>query len=272
MRTRRKHIVKGHTFRNALLLLMGIAAPAVVRADRRSFLYTYSPNMEAVGEAEVEAWATVRLGKQDAAGTLWEPRAEFEYALTRRLSAAAYLNLVKESDHPVKLESASAEWILGLAKPGALPGDPALYLETTAASSEYELEPKLLLGREHGHWVTAVNLIGEFEFRRNNEELLSNGEVLHRAAAGELAGGVAYEATPHLSFGIESRYRTEHPNFGPEAVALFSVGPNVNLQFGELQLGVAFLSRVWGRAGTNGGGDLDDFERSQMRVLLGLGL
>src|SRR2546426_1343890 len=241
-----KHTAKGHAFRIALLLLLGIALPTAAGADRRWFLYTYSPYAESAGEAEVETWVTARIGKQDRAGTLWEPRAEFEYAVTPRLSAAAYLNFVKESDHAVKLESASIEWILGLAKPGTIAGDPAIYLETTAASSEFELEPKLLLGHEHGRWVTGANLIGEFEFRRNDEELLPSGDVLHRAAAAELSGGVAYQATPRLSLGIEARCRSEHPNFGPEGAALFSAGPNANLQLGKVQLGVALLPRLWG--------------------------
>lgn len=272
MPTTMKRIAKEHAFRIVLLLLVGIGWTARARADRRSFLYTYSPYMEPAGEAEVETWVTARIGQQDPAGTTWEPRAEFEYALTRRLTAAAYLNFVKESDHAVKLESASIEWILGLAKPGAIVGDPALYLETTAASSEFELEPKLLLGHEHGPWVTGLNLIGELEFRRNDQELLPDGEVLHRAAAGELSGGVAYEVNRHLSLGIESRYRSEHPNFGSEAAALFSVGPNANLQTGRMQFGVTWLPRIWGRASTSSGADLDDFERSQVRAVLGLEL
>jgi len=265
-----RRISNRHAFWNALLLLIGIGLPAAARADRRSFLYTYSPYTESAGVTEAEAWVTAKTGMQSSAGTVWEPRVELEYAVTRRLSAAAYINLVKEPDHAAKLESASIEWILGLAKPGAIAGDPALYLETTVASGEFELEPKLLLGHGQGRWVTAFNLIGEFEFRRNDEELLPNGEVLHRAAAGEVSGGVAYEATPRLSLGIESRYRSEHPNFGPQAAALFSVGPNVNLQFGEVGLGVAWLPRIWGRASTSAGGNLDDFERSQVRTVLGL--
>jgi hypothetical protein len=120
--------------------------------------------------------------------------------------------------------------------------------------------------------VTGLNLIGEFEFRRNDKELLPGGGVLHRAVAGELSGGAAWRATPGLSFGIELRYRSEHPNFGPESAALFSGGPNVNLLLGKLQLGVAWLPRVWGRACTVGGGDLDDFERNQLRAVLGLEL
>ena len=150
-------------------------------------------------------------------------------------------------------------------------GDPALYLETTVAASEFELEPKLLLGQEHGPWIAALNLIGEFEFRRNDDELLPSGNVLHRAAAGELSAGIAYEAARGLSLGIESRYRSEHPNFGAQAVALFSIGPNASLQLGKSRFGVAWLPRVWGHASTYGG-DLDDFERSQVRAVLGLEL
>jgi hypothetical protein len=55
-------------------------------------------------------------------------------------------------------------------------------------------------------------------------------------------------------------------------VALFSVGPSVNLALGEVQLGVALLPRIWGRASASGGGDLEALERGQVRAVLSLGL
>ena len=109
--------------------------------------------------------------------------------------------------------------------------------------------------------MSGVNLIGEFEFRHNDSELQASGAALRREFAGEIAGGIAYEANPHVSLGLESRYRSEHANFGAQSAALIAVGPNVNLRFGETQFGLAVLPQLWGSPQTSGGRTLDAFER-----------
>ena len=255
----------------ALLAISVLCGPA--RADRRFFAYTYSPFLEPPGEMEVESWLTARTGKQDPGiGTQWEPRLEFEYALHGRLGAAAYLNFLREPGSDLKLHSPSIELIYALAEPGKIPGDPALYLETSESGDELELESKLLLAQRRGRWIGGANLIGEFEFRHNDDELLPSGKVLQNAFAGEITAALAHEFNPHFSLGVESRYRSEHPNFGAQSGAFLSVGPNFNLHFGEVQLAVGVLPQVWGTPGNADHLNLDDFEKVQTRVILGIEL
>ena len=247
--------------------------PAAAHADRRYFLYTYSPFLDPPGEMEVETWLTAKSGKQTpGSGTQWEPRAEFEYAIHGRLGAAAYLNFVKEPGNGLKFDSPSVEFIYRLADEGKVAGDPALYLETTNSRDRLELESKLLLAHRKNRWVSGVNLIGEFEFRHNDSELLASGVALRREFTGEIAGGVAYEANSHVSLGLESRYRSEHANFGRQSAALVAVGPNVNLRFGETQIGLAVLPQLWGSPRTSGGRNLDAFEKVQVRAVFGIEL
>ncbi len=267
------HLLRHGARAAAMIASVLLAIPGMAHADRRYFLYTYSPFLDPPGEMEVETWLTAKTGKQDPrAGTQWEPRAEFEYAIHGRLGAAAYLNYVKQSGHSLKFDSPSIELIYRIADPGKIAGDPALYLETTERGDELELESKVLLAHRRGPWIAGVNLIGEFEFRHNNEELLPSGAVLHSAFAGEVSGGIAFELSRLLSLGLESRYRSEHPNFGRQAAALASLGPNVNLRLGEAQLGIAVLPQIWGTPRTSGNRNLDAFERVQIRAVFGIEL
>src|ERR1700720_2349556 len=115
----------------ACLFIALLAVPGAAHADRRYFLYTYSPFLDPPGEMEIETWLTVKSGKQDpAVGPQWEPRAEFEYAIHGRLGAAAYLNYLKQPGRDLKFDSPSLELIYRLANSGKIAGDPALYLET----------------------------------------------------------------------------------------------------------------------------------------------
>ena len=246
---------------------------STAHADRRYFLYTYSPFLDPPGEMEIETWLTVKSGKQDpGAGTLWEPRAEFEYAIHGRLGSAAYLNFDKQPGRNLRLVSPSIELIYRLADRGTMMGDPALYLETTESGDELELESKLLFAHRRNRWISGLNLIGDFEFRHNNEELLPSGGVLHNLFAGEVSGGVAFELNRSVSLGLESRYRSEHPNFRRQAAALGSLGPNVNVTMGGAQFGLAVLPQVWGSPKTSGGRNLDAFERVQVRAIFGIEL
>lgn len=75
-----------------------------------------------------------------------------------------------------------------------------------------------------------------------------------------------------MAIGIEARGLSEHPNFGRQAAALISVGPSLNVQIGEAQVAVAWLPQVRGTPRTSGTRNLDDFERSQVRAMIGFEL
>lgn len=190
--------VSGCLWWGAAALLILCMMPGAARADRRYFAYTYSPFLDPPGEMEIESWLTAKTGKQDpAVGTQWEPRVEFEYAFHGRLGTAAYLNFAKEPGADLELHSSSVEVIYALAERGSIAGDPAVYLETSGSGDELELESKVLLAHRRERWISGANLIGEFEFRHNDDELLPNGKVLKNGFAGEVTAAVAYEFNPH---------------------------------------------------------------------------
>jgi hypothetical protein len=246
----------------ALLLLPGTAF-----ADGRYFVETYTPYLSPARELEVESWVTSRSVDH---ATAWDLRQELEYGVTDRLTAAAYLNLSQPAGGSLQLEAPSLELIYALAKRGRVLGDPAIYLETSASGDETELEPKLLLAQRTGRFVSALNFVGEFEFRHNDEELLTNGDVLRQQWAWKVAGGTARELTSKVSAGLEFRYESEYANFGPRSGNALSLGPVLNAEAGKAHISVGMLRRLHGE--TAHGGDPDDLERTQLRAIVGFEL
>jgi hypothetical protein len=254
-------------------LLAFCLLPAAARADRRYFLLTYMPHLDDAGESEIEGWATSKVGKQDPGESpTWETRAEWEYTINPRLGAAAYLNFERLPGGPMKFSSPSVEFIYRPAEAGRIPLDPALYLEVTESGDELELEPKLLLATQFAKWVAAVNLVGEFEFRHNDEERLASGAVLRNAAVPSITAGIAYGAGRRVALGLEARALSEHPNFGGQSAALLSAGPSLNLELGRAQLAVGVLPQILGTPRSSGRRNLVDFEKTQVRVVLGFEL
>jgi len=254
----------------SLAVLLGASS---AHADRKYFVETYTPYLAPAGELEFETWLTSKSGREGAGGGVaWDQREEFEYAVTDRLTAAAYLNFSQPAGGSLAFEAPSFELIYRLGESGRYPGDPALYLETTESGEELELEPKLLLAHRVRRLVSAANVIGEFEFRHNDLELLDDGAVMRKAWAWALTAGTAYELSPNVSAGLEARYRAEYPNFGPRSGAALSLGPCVNLQANKVQIAIGLLRQVSGTPTTKGSLNLADFERTEIRTIIGIDL
>ena len=256
-----------------LLTVLLFFGSGSAHADRRYFVRSYTPYLAPAGELELETWLTARSGRQDSTvHTAWNQRVEFEYAQTDRLTLAGLLNFTQEPGGSLTFVSPAIEVIYGLAERGRVFGDPAFYTEVSESGEEMEIENKLLLAHRSGRLVSAVNLISEIEIRHNDEEKLPTGETLSNHFSGEITGGVAYEVSPMVAIALEGRYRTEHPNFGSQAAAIFSLGPTVNFQSGKVQLAIGSLVQVWGNPHTRGRRNLEDFEKMQVRAILGIEL
>ncbi len=258
-------------------LLIAAAAitvlPLRAAADRRYFLESYTPYLAPAGQLEFETWLTALSGHQDPeVHTAWEQRFELEYAIIDRLTVAGYLNFSQPSGEPLHFDAPSLEFIYQISEPGRVLGDPAVYLETTENGEELELEPKLLLAHRVDRFVSAVNFVGEFEFRHNDEEKLEDGRVLHKEFKGEISCGIAYELSTAVALGLEARYREEYPNFDERAAAILSLGPSFNLQSRRVQLAIGVLPQIWGDPQTSGNKNFVDFEKTQVRAILGITL
>jgi hypothetical protein len=147
--------------RAALWVALAILSAGVAHADRRYFVQSYTPYLAPSGTLEFEAWSIAQSGQGDSSNTGWVNRAEFEYAITDRLTGAAYLNFEQPGGEGAsRFDGPSLELIYRLSDRGRIPLDPAVYLEMRENGDELEIEPKLLLAHRAGPWVGAANLIG----------------------------------------------------------------------------------------------------------------
>jgi hypothetical protein len=239
--------------------------PTSASADRRYFVDSYTPYLAEAGERELEVWTTALSGQGDSANTAWENRAEFEYAITDRLTGAAYLNFAQTGspEAPMHFEGPSVELIYRFGAPGQIPLDPAAYLEVRENGDELEVEPKLLLAHRRGALVAALNLIGELEFHhQGNEETEKSFAV---------TAGLSREWGPTLAVGLESVYRRRISDAPSDPTALFA-GPTINLHAHEVQVSLGWHPQVWGSPASVSHLDLADFPRSEVRLILGVDL
>jgi hypothetical protein len=253
--------------RFALAVTLMLLAPGVADADRRYFVQSYTPYIPAAGNLELEIISIAASGRGDTTGTSWKNRIEFEYGITDRLTGAAYLNFVQPAgeDASTSFDGPSIELIYRLAEPGALPVDPAVYLEVRANGSELEIEPKLLLARRIHRLVGVANIIGEFERHTAGEERGTTEKNLL------LTAGLSREIGHALAIGVEGVYTREFLEDGPDATS-FLLGPTINLQAQKVQLAVAWHPQLTGSPASSRGLNLADFPRSEVRLILGVDL
>lgn len=159
-----------------LLFLGALLAVISTQAQDRVFTYTYQSNVLNKGQKELEVWTTLGTGRQDYYRGL-DHRLEFEIGLGGKLQTAFYLNYgysASQSSNGMNLDfnnsySFANEWKLKLSDPVANKLGSALYFEYTLAPAETELEGKLILDKQMGKFIHALNLVGELELKKEFE-------------------------------------------------------------------------------------------------------
>ena len=255
-------------FRPARLFvpLLALLVAGAAHADRRYFVQSYTPYLPSAGTLEFESWTIARNGQGDSTNTAWRNRAEFEYGITDRLTGAVYLNFVQPAGgEAMRFDGPSLEAIYRLGEPGAIPLDPALYLEMLVNGEELEIEPKLLLAKRWGRTLAAMNLIGEIETHHSGDE---EGETEKSI---RVSTGLTRELGAVVSLGVEGIYHRELADDEGNPSALFA-GPTINLQSTKIQLALGWHPQLWGDPSSSGGLGLDHFPRSEIRMILGIDL
>lgn len=257
-----------------LSLIAGLLlAPSAAYGNQRAFTHVYESRVLSPGDAELEPWATYRVGR-DAYHSRLDQRLEFELGLTQNLQTALYLNLTSKTEKSEEdpsgagarsLEaSASSEWKYRLSDPVADALGAALYFEGTLGPDEAELEGKLILDKQSGNLLGALNLVFEQEWELGQEETESE-QIL------ELDLGVGYFFTPSLILGVEAVSTTLIEHGEVEASAVY-LGPSLALALNAGWLAVGVLPQVFAPKSEQGSLDLEHGERLRARLLLGFHL
>jgi len=253
--------------RAALGVLFLLVASSASHADRRYFVQSYTPYLAPAGNLELEVTSIGGWGQGDTTGTSLGNRIELEYGITDRLTGAAYLNYVQPAggETPLRFDGPSLEFIYRLSDPGRLPVDPAAYLEVRENGDELEVEPKLLLARRIHRLVAVSNIIGEFERHYAGEERGTTEKKL------QVTAGLSREIGRVFAFGIEGIYSHVYVDQGEDATSWLA-GPTLNFQTPRVQLSLGWHPQISGQPASSGSLNLADFPRSEVRLIVGVGL
>ncbi len=144
-------------------------------AQDRVFTYTYQSNVLNKGQKELEVWTTFGTGRQEYYRG-FEHSLEFEIGLGGKLQTAFYLNygysqgITKSNGTDILTANSSYsflnEWKLKLSDPVADRLGSAFYLEYKLAPEAADLEGKLILDKQTGRFIHALNLVGELGFEK----------------------------------------------------------------------------------------------------------
>jgi len=259
----------------ALAASLSALAPQSAHADPRFFTYSYEANSLAKGELEFEQWLTHRSGKDGGTYSAWDLREELEYGMTERLTSSVYLNFRQEHSDKVpgkadtdkfKFKGLSSEWRYQILDPQKQPIGISLYAEPTYSGDEFEMEEKLILSKRFGDkWITALNVTfeQEWEFEQPKTET---------ALKLELTAGVAYRLSNRWSVGIEGRNAREFEDmdFSKRTRNAWFVGPNVRYGTPKWGATLTVLPQVAGSPASKNGLNLQNFERVEVRLLVGV--
>ncbi len=139
----------------ALSLLLASAAftaatgPAL--ADRRAFTFTYEYVTQPEGNLELEYYNTqARSRFGDGGVSSMSQQLEIEYGITDHTDVSLYQVVEQEGAGGLRYAETKLRARHRFAERGELPVDTLLYLELVKAfgTSAYELEPKLILGKD----------------------------------------------------------------------------------------------------------------------------
>ncbi|MGE5845713.1 MAG: hypothetical protein ACM34O_03235 [Ignavibacteria bacterium] len=253
----------------ALLLIISLYNNSL--ADRRYFGRSYLAYTLPMGAFEFELWNTGRIGKDFGYFYRFQPRFEFEYGVTDRLSASFYFNFDQTTSEnniyeskPFGFASTSLELRYRLTDPDELFLDPALYFEFAYGGDELEYEPKIILSKRIGDFITAVNLTSEIE-----KEIIED----ETESVFEITGGAMYEVHPNVALGVEFRnHRVYEDIYEKEEAQATFIGPTVNIQTQSFYLTFNFLAQVAGTPPSTNNLELAHHEKFEFRTILGVEL
>lgn len=242
-----------------------------VRADRRYFGNLYLAYTPAARELELELWQTSRIGKTNGSFFSWQPQIEAEYSFTDRLVSSFYVNFISQKSSgnnfesiPLSISSASIELRYRLAEQDEFFVDPALYFELVYGKDKVEYEPKLLLSKRFGKFISGINIGTAFEKDEDETEMEAEFEV---------SLGLAYDLTENLAFGVEVKNnRTFESFYEREKNQAWYIGPTIGYDAEDVNFVFSFLSQVSGSPSSNNHLDLISHEKYELRLLASIEL
>lgn len=187
----------------ALVLLTNI-----VRADKRSYVWTYEYKTMEAGEVEFEHYLTLSTPLSDSfkGVTTTNHNIELEIGMNDRFDFALYQVFSQTPSSSLLYKGYKMRFRYRFGEKGDYMMDPLLYFEYKGKPdfSEHGLEGKLILAKDIGKVNIALNPVLEFEYEDSGWE----SEIKYNA-------GISYKFGWLLRFGIEARGGKNGHYIGP---------------------------------------------------------
>jgi hypothetical protein len=265
-----------------MLILLGSllsVLPGGALAQDRVFNYTYQSTVLGKSQREIEVWNTLRWGRSEFFRAL-DHRLEFETGLGGHLQTSFYLNIEgtssKETSAGVSsLQSSntvsfSNEWKYAITDPFADPVGFALYAEITIGTRAIELEPKLIVDKNYGSFLVALNVTGEFEVEKKIDPDGTEETGKETRLDVNLAAAVSAGFGVHL--GLEAVNRNGFSHGTLEYSTLYA-GPTVSYVIEGFWINATFLPQLVSFKGaTDGSLVLNAQQRYEARVVFSYAL
>ena len=246
-----------------------------LNAQDRLFTYTYQSNVLSAGQHDLEVWTTIGSGKKNYYLGL-NHRLEFEMGLGGKLQTSVYLNygystgIYDENGIQVLKNSNdfsfSNEWKLKLTDPVADRMGSGLYFEYLLSPTETELEGKIILDKQFGEFVNALNIVGEYEIERSFD---TNGMKVTKVSNPEynleFDYGLSYHFSDKFCSGIELSDGNRFADSKME-YSVLSGGPCITYVGNNFLINLTCLPQL---ANLKGGSlDFEDHEKLETRLII----
>lgn len=268
------------------LVASSLALP-VARADENYFGYTYAAETLPKGRSEIYQWATFRSGKADGSYRALDLQTEFEHGFTDRLQGALYLNAIKHDVSGVtgfrnrdqfRLNGLQAALKYNLKSPHQDGLGLAVYLEpgykrfsrkSGKREDIYFLETKIITQKNYREdtLVWATNLSAELE----REHDLA-GQAWETELELTLSSGLSYRFAPRWFVGAEGVAVSAFERADLTRLAEYGVflGPNLHYASQSWWFTLTALPQVTGWPANSGSRNLNNFEKLEVRLKVGL--
>lgn len=224
------------------------AGPAPVKADNRSYVWTYGYSTVWAGHAEVEYYNTSEVADADKPETnVWKHQLELEYGLTEKTDIAMY-QMFEQSNSPASkafnYDGMKLRLRHRLGEKGRLPVDTLFYAEYergTDLGAQGVFEGKVVLAKDFGRLNLAYNQVAEFPLEKPS------------AAEHSFTAGASWEFSDIFRAGLESK--------GVYKSGEYYVGPTLALAAKDM--------KIWAAVGYLAGLNPDSKD-AQTRMIVGL--
>jgi hypothetical protein len=190
------------------IIIALVLLTSTVRADKRSYVWTYEYLTMKAGEVELEHYLSFSTPSSDSFSgiTTTEHNIEIEIGMNDRFDVGIYQVFKQAPESQFKYSGYKLRLRYRLGEKGDYFIDPLLYFEYKGKPdfSEHGYEGKLILAKDIGNFNIAVNPVIEYEYEDNEWE----SELKYNA-------GISYKLGGMLTFGLEARGSDNGHYFGP---------------------------------------------------------